>query len=149
MITSIVELLRDHVGHRTTLVEPGGTGLSLKCLDCTRLLDLSNALGLRPSSLKPTSTSPDIPRLGDPDTCPRHPGEWARSCARCRSEDLERRPEDVPLSQVRTGTDPTRLEAWQAAREAVRAAQQRARQQPDMSPPESTVDSTAADGGSP
>lgn len=89
MSVQLVDLLREHVGHRTTVVEPNARGLAVKCVDCQRLIDLSSALGLRPTGVRPTSTS-QPPTPDDPNACPQHPGQWARSCGPCRSELLER-----------------------------------------------------------
>lgn len=133
-VTSITELLRDHIGHRTTLVEPAGTGLAIKCLSCSRLLDLSVALGLRPSTARPTSTSTHTPlNVNDPNACPTHPGEPATHCGRCRSEHLG--DQAPPVAHTRTGTDPTHVPEWQAARQRLA---QLSRSRP-VSPPKSTL----------
>jgi hypothetical protein len=91
-VASLAALLRDHVGHRTTIVEPAGTGLAVKCIDCAgRLTDLSGALNLRPGSTQPTpARTTDGPlRIGASDACPQHVGERADTCGPCRSEQLE------------------------------------------------------------
>lgn len=109
-VAKTVELLLDHVGHRTTLIEQPGQRLFVKCVDCNgRLVDITGLIKLAPTS---TSTLPL--GLDDPAACPFHPGEPATSCGRCRSELLA---ENTPhLELVRTGTDPTSNAEWQAAR---------------------------------
>lgn len=80
------ELLTAHVGHRCVLTTP----TTLRCVDCSHLLDLSE----RPSTVRSTSTStPILPGLHDPNACPEHPGQRAGACGPCRAEHLEAGPE--------------------------------------------------------
>lgn len=110
-VAKVGDLLRDHVGHRACLVEQPGR-LLLKCVDCTRLLDLTALL----KAAESTSTSQLPLGLNDDHACPTHPGEPATSCGRCRSELIAQFDAPPPLSLVRTGADPTQNAEWQAAR---------------------------------
>lgn len=135
-IASLAELLRQHVGHRCHVVEPiPGRSIAIKCSTCDgRLVDLSGAVGLRPTSARSTSTStaPIAPRDPKPEeTCPKHPGEFRAACRSCAADRLERQPDEPPpVSQVRNGADPTEIPEWQQVRQrlAERDAQRRREQ---------------------
>jgi hypothetical protein len=125
---SPLELLREHVGHRCTIQEPTpGKSLTVKCVDCTRSVDLSAVFGLRPGTAPATTTGAPaepakpaklakrgLPRLDDPDACPDHPGHWHDTCGPCRSERIAN-PDPVPHRP--TGAPPN--DAWRQAREAL------------------------------
>lgn len=115
------QLLREHVLHRTTLVDQGRR-LILKCVECTRTFDLTPLF----TQAGTTSTSHLPLQLNDPDACPRHPGERDGACGRCRSEGLE----SLASVPKRTGSDPTpeylQAKAALAAKRAARKASQAA-----------------------
>ncbi len=56
----------------------------LRCLDCRHTLVLPAAT----SPASSTSTSSDSPNHRDPDRCPEHVGQWARTCGPCRADTL-------------------------------------------------------------
>jgi hypothetical protein len=101
-VTTPLELLRGHVGHRCTVQEPTPLrSLTVRCIDCARTVDLSGVLGLRPSAVQSTSTSTVVPlNINDPAGCPQHPGYSARACGPCRSEQLAA---DEPLPVLPAG----------------------------------------------
>lgn len=91
-MTALATELAKHVDpsgtqHHLVLLAPD----KLRCLICTRTLDLRPALAAVPGS---TSTSRGLPRAEQ--ACTRHPGEWPDTCGRCRSEQLERQGEPEP-----------------------------------------------------
>lgn len=109
-------VLAAHIGHRTSLLDPR----RLRCHDCQRTLMLPTGAGS-------TSTSSlEIPNVKDPNTCPEHPGEWAATCAPCRSEALE-----LPAGQQRprpASADPG--PEWDALKTALATKRRRTEQAP-------------------
>lgn len=147
-IASLAELLRQHVGHRCHVVEPiPGRSLAIKCSTCDgRLVDLSSAVGLRPSTARPTSTSTAPEPRRDPtpaETCPVHPGEFRTACRCCAADTKALKPSDPPpVSQVRNGADPSDIPEWQAAKQRLaqrEAARRREARAAAVSPPRGTV----------
>lgn len=150
----LVDLLRDHVGHTLTLIEPSPQRLALKCrsTNCTlygRLIDVTSALGVRP---RPGTASSQLVRR-DPrpdEMCPAHIGEWREAC-RCCAAEAKALPDGATRpSDVRTGTDPGSVPEWQARRQALadRAAERRRRER-DVTPSAATLKHDPTAEGSP
>ncbi len=70
----------DGARHRCVLLD----ARRLRCLDCRHTLVLPAATS--PAGF--TSTSSDSPNHHDPDRCPEHVGQWARTCGPCRADIL-------------------------------------------------------------
>jgi hypothetical protein len=100
-------ILALHVGHRLSARDDK----TLRCHDCDHTLNLTV-----PARAGSTSTSRSLPNLNDPASCEQHPGEWAQTCGRCRSEQLGT---DEPRPVQARGADPLLNDAWQAARAAL------------------------------
>jgi hypothetical protein len=118
-MTSLIELLQQHIGHPLTLVEPTpGRSLGLKCRCNGRVLDLSTVLGLRPGAVQTTSTS-KTPERREPrgdEQCPAHIGEWRHNCRPCASDAKAIPDGQSKTTTTRAGSDPTQHPDWQAAR---------------------------------
>lgn len=124
-VTEPLEIIRDkHIGHLGSWVEHATGRIGWRCASpsCPGYNRVVEFRDQPPAAADAGSTSTSktrgIPKLGDPDACGIHTGEWADSCGRCRADVIGIDPEQEREVTRPAGAPPS--PEYLAARAALR-----------------------------